>query len=160
MADTVLSVRVDSGVKASFSALCEELGLSASAAVNMFMRQMLREQSLPFKPTLQPCSEAKKTLSHSAISKAVSLVASKRPSIKSISLFGSYARGEATEESDVDLRVVLDPGCDLGLIGMSSFASELKGILGKPVDIVSAAELNEDMENAIAHEGVVIYERS
>ena len=42
MAASVLSVRVDSSIKDSFAELCEELGMTSSVAVNMFMRQMLR----------------------------------------------------------------------------------------------------------------------
>ena len=45
MAASVLSVRVDSSIKDSFAELCEELGMTSSVAVNMFMRQMLRERS-------------------------------------------------------------------------------------------------------------------
>lgn len=52
MAASVLSVRVDSSIKDSFAELCEELGMTSSVAVNMFMRQMLRERSLPFVPSL------------------------------------------------------------------------------------------------------------
>ena len=44
MAASVLSVRVDSSIKDSFAELCEELGMTSSVAVNMFMRQMLRER--------------------------------------------------------------------------------------------------------------------
>ena len=39
MAASVLSVRVDSSIKDSFAELCEELGMTSSVAVNMFMRQ-------------------------------------------------------------------------------------------------------------------------
>lgn len=49
MAASVLSVRVDSSIKDSFAELCEELGMTSSVAVNMFMRQMpARAVSLPF----------------------------------------------------------------------------------------------------------------
>ena len=37
MAASVLSVRVDSSIKDSFAELCEELGMTSSVAVNMFM---------------------------------------------------------------------------------------------------------------------------
>lgn len=59
MAASVLSVRVDSSIKDSFAELCEELGMTSSVAVNMFMRQMLRERSLPFVPSLGKSSRAK-----------------------------------------------------------------------------------------------------
>lgn len=62
MAASVLSVRVDSSIKDSFAELCEELGMTSSVAVNMFMRQMLRERSLPFVPSLGKTLRAKTSL--------------------------------------------------------------------------------------------------
>ena len=44
MATTNLTVRIDEATKAQFDALCNELGLSASTAVNIFARAMVREQ--------------------------------------------------------------------------------------------------------------------
>lgn len=62
MAASVLSVRVDSSIKDSFAELCEELGMTSSVAVNMFMKQMLRERSLPFVPSLGKTKRAKTSL--------------------------------------------------------------------------------------------------
>lgn len=61
--------------------------------------------------------------------------------ILSLSLFGSVARGEATEQSDVDVVVTLDD--DIVGRGLDYFSSlarlqqKLEIILGKPVDIAS-----------------------
>ena len=59
----------------------------------------------------------------------------KRYPIESIAVFGSYARNEANENSDVDLLVKFN-----GKIGweINLLASELESLLGKKVDLVSS----------------------
>ena len=55
--------------------------------------------------------------------------------VKDVYLFGSYSRGEANRDSDVD--IYCDSGNIKGLFGLSSFKSELEDALGKSVDIVT-----------------------
>jgi len=43
-------VRVEPEIKEQAEKIMEQLGLSASTAINMFYRQMIAEQALPFKP--------------------------------------------------------------------------------------------------------------
>lgn len=56
-------------------------------------------------------------------------------------LFGSYARGEATPDSDVDLRI---DGGSKSLFGLGALYQELTDALQKPVDLVTT--------NALEHE--------
>lgn len=162
MPASVLSVRVDSDIKASFSDLCDELGLSPSAAVNVFIRQMLREKSFPFVPSTVGGSTASPVpiLSVAQIARKVEAVASNHPEIASVVLFGSYARGDANEKSDIDLRLNVEDGSKMGAIALASLAEELRQALDRPIDLVSAKNLRPDLELAIAREGVVLYERS
>lgn len=48
MASTNLNIRTDSDIKASAEKLFEELGLNMSTAINMFLRQAIRENGIPF----------------------------------------------------------------------------------------------------------------
>lgn len=48
MAQTTLSVRMDEKVKKQFDEFCNEVGLNASVAVNMFAKAVLRERRIPF----------------------------------------------------------------------------------------------------------------
>lgn len=120
MAASVLSVRVDSSIKDSFAELCEELGMTSSVAVNMFMRQMLRERSPPFVPSLGKSSASESAtagiLDTAQIESAVREAASPIPAIKTVILFGSYARGEARADSDIDLRLEVDREQGFGLL--------------------------------------------
>lgn len=55
-------------------------------------------------------------------------------------LFGSYARGEATAQSDIDLRI--DGGKIKSMFGLGALYYELTNALDKPVDLVTTESLN------------------
>ena len=53
MAQTTLSVRMDEQVKKQFDEFCNEVGLNASVAVNIFAKAVLRERRIPFEISLE-----------------------------------------------------------------------------------------------------------
>ena len=52
-------------------------------------------------------------------------------------LFGSYARGEQTPESDIDIMVSLDPKEDVSLLKLANMYGSLNDLLGVKVDLVT-----------------------
>lgn len=70
-------------------------------------------------------------------------------------LFGSYARGEATEDSDVDL--FISPGRIKDLFQLSGFRMDLVEALGLSVDIVSKWPRNKDFSANLKNDGVLMY---
>ena len=58
--------------------------------------------------------------------------------VRSIALFGSYARGEQTEDSDVDILVDVDPAIGLEFV---TLANTLESVLGQSVELVSTRAL-------------------
>ena len=56
-----------------------------------------------------------------------------------VRVFGSVARGEDTATSDVDFLVDLNE--DVGLLGLIGLESDIATLLGRPVDVVPAANL-------------------
>ena len=48
MAQTTLTIRIDEGIKSEAETLFSRIGLNMSAAVNIFFRQAVRAQSIPF----------------------------------------------------------------------------------------------------------------
>lgn len=48
MAQGAMTIRVDNNLKMQFDALCSEFGISANAAVNIFINAVVRTRSIPF----------------------------------------------------------------------------------------------------------------
>ena len=48
MAQTNLTIRIDENIKQEAETLFNKIGLTMSGAVNVFFRQAIREQSIPF----------------------------------------------------------------------------------------------------------------
>lgn len=64
--------------------------------------------------------------------------------VKAIYLFGSYARGEANEDSDMDFLVFGGEG--FKLTSVLALGEELREILKKDVDIFEIREINPNSE--------------
>ncbi len=54
---------------------------------------------------------------------------------RNIRVFGSVARGEADESSDIDLLVDMEP--DRSLLDVAAFMADIRDLLGRRVDVVS-----------------------
>ena len=52
-----MSFRVDKNLKQQADTLFKKLGINTSAALNMFLTQSVREQSIPFVPTMNVPNE-------------------------------------------------------------------------------------------------------
>ena len=48
MSTTMMNIPIEDGVKREAQQLLEELGLDMAAAINIFLRQTIREQAIPF----------------------------------------------------------------------------------------------------------------
>jgi predicted nucleotidyltransferase/DNA-binding XRE family transcriptional regulator len=75
-----------------------------------------------------------------------------RRGASNVRVFGSVARGEDTDGSDVDLLVDLAP--EVGLVGLSALSRELTELLGVPVDVVPAAGLKTSTRDEALAEAV------
>jgi addiction module RelB/DinJ family antitoxin len=53
MAQVSMTVRMDSQLKQNFDALCQQLGMSANAAMNIFANAVVRTRGIPFKVGLE-----------------------------------------------------------------------------------------------------------
>jgi len=76
--------------------------------------------------------------------------------VERVYLFGSYARGEASEKSDLDFRI--DKGNIKG-IQYFGFLNDLETVLNMPVDMVTTNSLDKNFLETIQREGeVLLYE--
>jgi predicted nucleotidyltransferase len=78
-----------------------------------------------------------------------------RYGIEKAYLFGSYARGEAERESDID--ICIEKGKLRTLFELSGFRQDLEETLGNKVDVVTTAGLSGDFREQIEGEMVLIY---
>jgi predicted nucleotidyltransferase len=74
--------------------------------------------------------------------------------ISKIYLFGSRARGDHTERSDIDVAIDLDREMELREIAKAR--GVLDGLnLAQMIDVVNMHSIPEDMKKIILHEGVL-----
>ena len=79
----------------------------------------------------------------------------RRFGVEKVSVFGSYSRGEADEQSDVDL--LIEKGGLRSLFQISGFRLELEDALRLPVDLVTTESSDREFLDRIAKESVVLY---
>ena len=77
--------------------------------------------------------------------------------VKSMRLFGSYARGEATEHSDVDL--LIDRGSLRSGFALGGLYADLRDGLQKELDLVTTQGADADFLRRIQPDEVMIYEQ-
>lgn len=76
--------------------------------------------------------------------------------LRKVYLFGSYAKGTATENSDVDL--LIEIGRKMSLLGLSGLRQDISQSLELPVDIVTTKSLDDNFREAIKGSEVLLYE--
>ena len=74
-------------------------------------------------------------------------------------LFGSFARGEETANSDVDILVVLDHSQPVGLEFFGMY-EDLKELLGRNVDLVTERSLASFARKSVERDRRLVYERT
>lgn len=74
-------------------------------------------------------------------------------------LFGSYARGEETPQSDVDILFIPDKSQHFSLFTMGGMYEDLKELLGKEVDLITEGGLMPFARESADRDKILIYER-
>ena len=73
-------------------------------------------------------------------------------------LFGSYAKGEATEESDID--IVAHVNEDMDILDFAEISGFVEDLLNKRIDFLYGGDiLSNDMRLEIEKTGVTIFEK-
>lgn len=70
-------------------------------------------------------------------------------------LFGSYARGDYNENSDIDLRI--DKGELRGMFALCGFYTEVSEALQMKVDVLTTGSLDKEFLERIEKEEVLLY---
>ncbi len=72
-----------------------------------------------------------------------------------LSLFGSVARDEADEGSDVDILVEFTAGTHVGMFEFLDVQEALAAVLGSEVDLATPASLHPRLRDAILREAIL-----
>lgn len=81
-----------------------------------------------------------------------------RNHVERLRLFGSLARDEGSEESDVDL--IADFSQPISLLDLVRIEREFSERLGRPVDLLTEGSLSPYLRDRILSECRVIYEQA
>jgi uncharacterized protein len=79
---------------------------------------------------------------------------SARHGARNVRIFGSVARGEADEASDIDFLVEMEPG--RSLLDLGGLQVELESLLGRPVDVVTVRGLKARIRSTVLREAVLV----
>lgn len=82
------------------------------------------------------------------------LVIAARHHTRNVRVFGSVARDESNDASDIDLLVELEPGC--GFLEHAALERELRELLGRRVDVVSEKGLRQRIRDRVMREAVAL----
>ena len=74
--------------------------------------------------------------------------------VRDLYIFGSYAREEALEQSDLDILVDFEPEAKIGLFEFARLRRRLSEFLGREVDLVTRDALRPGMRDEILREAV------
>lgn len=97
-------------------------------------------------------------LSISDIRASMAEVGEKHPELYGSVLFGSFARGEQDDDSDVDLVVAFDR--KIGYLELESLRADLAESFGRDVDLITTfGNLPRHMLEEIRRDGVAVYGR-
>jgi len=75
-------------------------------------------------------------------------------------IFGSYARGEETRKSDLDVLVRFDNNATITLIDYAKIMNNLSDLLHKKVDLVQEGTLYKFAQESVENDKILIYERT
>src|SRR5213083_2315312 len=81
----------------------------------------------------------------------------RRHRIRRLSLFGSVLRDDFRPDSDVDVLVEFEPGARVGLIRLAGMELELSELLGRSVDLRTAADLSEQFRSGVVAAAEPLY---
>ena len=90
--------------------------------------------------------------------KTMALPVAMRHGVAELYLFGSYARGEATSDSDLDFRI--EKGRIRNVLQLGSFLNDIEDTFQKNADVLTTQMLSDDFLRSIRAEEVLIYAQS
>ena len=162
--DTNIIFRVNSDLKDDFAAIARDRNVSISELLTACMKDVTFRGKVPLYVNrfLPPIYRKENKLTIAKIKQIVCEAvekSEKQELISKIYLYGSYSRGEETEESDIDLRMEADD--KLTLIDIDKIRENVVLMTEKDVDLSVAdpGDLDVAFYQKIRKDEICIYER-
>lgn len=80
-----------------------------------------------------------------------------RLGVDHLCIYGSWARGENTAESDLDVYLSLNPKAGVGLLKLARIQKTLAECIEQPLDIQLAPVKNPQLRKNIESEGIYVF---
>jgi len=77
--------------------------------------------------------------------------------VAALALFGSFVRGDARADSDVDVLIDIVPGMRFGLVDLVEVKDFLEDRLGRPVDVVTKEGLEPLVRDRVMREAEAVF---
>ena len=75
-------------------------------------------------------------------------------------VFGSYARGEETRESDIDIMVRFDKDAHITLFDYAGIMNDLENLFHRKIDLVQEGRLKKFAQESAEQDKILVYERN
>ena len=165
--DTTLLIRINSDLKKKIQKVADKYDVSVSEIISGCLEDIARKGELNMvmqgRLGILAREEAKKHMDIFTIKKVLEQAIEElelRRKIKKVYLYGSFARGEETPKSDIDLR--LETTNNLSMFEIGNIRYFIKEKTGRDVDISNedVDKLDPDFYANVAKDEVCIYERT
>jgi len=157
--DSNIVIRVNQNTKEKAQKVVENYGLTLSTILNAFVENIAENENIPFSFIKKNSSYLqKKPLNIENLKKSLNCILKKmeKNSIEKLTLFGSVARGEQNDESDIDIKITT--GKDFSLRDLGLLTSSLKEEYDRRVDITFDNPDGSKFLDLIKKDEVVLYE--
>jgi putative addiction module CopG family antidote len=126
---------------------------NASEVVREALRLLFERERVPVaKVSQKPPSKEKVFAQLTALEKPL-----RERGLTSLALFGSYVRGRAGPDSDVDVLVDVAPDMQFSLVDLVSIKDYLEDRLGRPVDVVTKDGLDPIIRDRVRSEAETVF---
>lgn len=156
--DSNIMIRIDSILKDNFKEICSKEGFTISEVILACVKDIEKRGRIPLRLySILNVKKAKTRITIPLIKKLIQEIVDNNFSdkIEKVYLFGSYARGEETFESDIDLKIVTKPG--FTLLDLSNFEESVKQQTLKEVDVVLSTGMDSRFSEIIKKDEICIY---
>lgn len=157
--NTLLNFRIEEQLKDDFAQIVESQGFTISEVLTASIKDIVVRKKIPINILSRIDHQKRMVLSIPLIKQKVCEIIDKyfRDKIDNVALFGSYACGTQTKDSDIDLLIKAE---DFGMRDLGILQSELEKSLNKEIDITFLTEYSDPyFMKVVNNEKITIYEK-